>query len=154
MHQAYILLGSNINPEINIIKAIEILKTRCKVIRASQIWETEAIGSNGPNFLNLAVHIETEFDLAQLKQEVLLIIEQELGRIRTFDKFAPRIIDLDTIIFDNCIIDTSLWTQNFIALPISEIRPDIINPDTNQTLQQTALSFRNSAFATPFHPKG
>ena len=154
MHQAYILLGSNINPEINITKAIRILETRCKVIKYSQIWETEAIGSNGPNFLNLAVLIETEFNLAQLKQEVLLIIEQELSRIRTFDKFAPRTIDLDIIIFDNCIIDPSLWTQNFIALPISEIRPDIINPDTNQTLQQTALSFRNSAFATPFHPKG
>ena len=81
------------------------------------------------------------------------MIEQELGRIRTFDKFAPRTIDLDTIIFDNCIIDPELWTQNFIALPISEIRPDIINPNTNQTLQQTALSFRNSAFAKPFHPK-
>jgi len=152
MHQAYILLGSNINPEINITKAIRILETRCKVIKYSQIWETEAIGSNGPNFLNLAVLIETEFNLAQLKQEVLLIIEQELSRIRTFDKFAPRTIDLDIIIFDNCIIDPSLWTQNFIALPISEIRPDIINPDTNQTLQQTALSFRNRAFAMPFHP--
>ena len=59
MHTAAILLGSNIHPEENIANAFAILKKEFKLLKTSQIWETEAIGSGGPDFLNSAILVET-----------------------------------------------------------------------------------------------
>jgi 2-amino-4-hydroxy-6-hydroxymethyldihydropteridine diphosphokinase len=150
MHTAFILLGSNIHPERNLFRAINLLQKSCAVKAISQVWETAAMGSDGPNFLNTAVKIHTFFRVQELKENVLQNIEKKLGRVRITDKYAPRTIDLDIIIFDNQVLDPNLWERNFIALPMSEIFPDLFNPKKQKTLLQIAQSIRNSAFAIPY----
>ena len=70
-------------------------------------WETQAVGSPGPNFLNTAVKITTGLEMSALKLSVLRSVEQELGRVRTSDKNAPRTIDLDIIVFDDEICESN-----------------------------------------------
>ncbi len=147
MHTATILLGSNINPENNITKAIDLLKKECKLLKSSRIWETEAIGSNGPNFLNSAIVIDTPLSENELKNQVLHTIEKDLGRIRTEDKYAPRTIDLDIIIFDGQVVDQDLWQRSFIASPISDLYPDLRHPTNKKALLQVAKELQSNAFA-------
>lgn len=150
VNQAILLLGSNIEPMVNLEKAQLLLSKSVTVISRSRIWETEAVGSDGPNFLNMAVKIETLLNAWQIKDQVIVSIEKELNRIRTEDKYAPRTIDIDIIIFNGKIKDANIWNSAFIAMPVSEIRPDLMHPSTGETLKVIAQKLKSSTFIEPF----
>jgi 2-amino-4-hydroxy-6-hydroxymethyldihydropteridine diphosphokinase len=147
MHTATILLGSNIEPEINLPKALELIKQFCTILQASRVWETEAIGSQGPDFLNAAIEIETQLTTDELKFSVLRRIEQQLGRIRGMDKYADRRIDLDIIIYDNLVIDEGLWQRSFIAAPVSDLHPFLKCGGETKTLLEIASELQRNAYA-------
>jgi len=65
--QACLLLGSNITPEHNLPRAMELLRHHVEVSRASRVWETPAVGSAGPNFLNAAILVRTRMEPEQRK---------------------------------------------------------------------------------------
>jgi 2-amino-4-hydroxy-6-hydroxymethyldihydropteridine diphosphokinase len=154
MHTATILLGSNIDPENNINKAVNRLIKECVLIKASRIWETEAIGSNGPDFLNSAIVVETSLLKNDLKYQVLRKLEKELGRVRTEDIYAPRPIDLDIIIFDDQVVDQDLWKRSFISSPISDLYPNLRHPSNKKTLLEVSRDLQSSAFARVYEPTG
>jgi 2-amino-4-hydroxy-6-hydroxymethyldihydropteridine diphosphokinase len=104
----------------------------------SSAWETPPVGTNGPAFINAAVIITTDLTADSLKQQVLRSIETKLGRVRTKDRFAPRPIDLDIVIFNGELLDLELWEQAHLALPTAELLPDYSNPITGETLSQAA----------------
>ena len=137
-HLAYLSLGSNIDAAINLKKAVELLRGAGRIQAASSVWETEAVGSQGPNFLNAAVVYQTSYTRSMLKDQVLHHIENQMGRVRTSDKNAPRPIDIDIILFDNEIIDSELWARLYIARPFAELIPNLINPLSGRTLRQVA----------------
>jgi len=145
-----LLIGSNINPATNIATSLKRLSQLTDIKSKSSIWETEAVGSNGPNFLNIAVEIETDLKSKEIKQGIIKPIESEIKRVRTENKYAPRTIDLDIIIFNNQIMDKNLWEKVFIALPVSEIKPNLKNPNDQATLKVIANKLKNSAFAELF----
>lgn len=148
-HSVYISLGSNIHPEENLLKAHKLLCDCCSLQKTSQIWETKPIGSHGPNFLNAAALIRSSFSLLQIKYDILRPIEERLGRIRQRDKYAPRTIDLDIIIFDGEIVETSLWELAHLAVPMSELWPDLVQPQTGKTLLQIARHLKQKGEVIP-----
>ncbi len=146
-HLYHILLGSNIEPLKNITLAIRLLNQKLEICAISSVWETEAVGStNSPNFLNVAVSARSPFSLEELRKSVLYVIEDQLGRVRTNDKYAPRTIDLDVILVDGAIVDPKLWSHAFIAIPISELIPDLMN-QSNETLVNIAERLRSQFHA-------
>jgi 2-amino-4-hydroxy-6-hydroxymethyldihydropteridine diphosphokinase len=126
-HQACLLLGSNIDPEQNLPRAIELLREKVTVIRSSSVWQSPPIGAAGPDFLNLALLISTPMQAGQLKERVLRPLEARLGRVRTADKFAPRTIDLDIILFDETVLDPDLFRYAHRAVPVGEILPELLS---------------------------
>jgi 2-amino-4-hydroxy-6-hydroxymethyldihydropteridine diphosphokinase len=149
LHRAYLCLGSNIDPEENIRRAVDLLREHTSVIALSRCWESEAIGSSGPNFLNTAACIETPLDPAALKEQVLARVEQQLGRVRTADKNAPRTIDLDITIFDGQVLDKHLWDRAYLALTIAELLPDLCHPESGESLPQVAARLQANIWAVP-----
>jgi 2-amino-4-hydroxy-6-hydroxymethyldihydropteridine diphosphokinase len=131
-------LGSNIEPQKNIPAALELLSREVGVEQVSTAWWTPAVGSDGPNFLNAAVRIRTDYPSEVLKKRVLRKIEEELGRVRTRDKYAPRTIDLDILIYDGIEFEKRIWTLAFLAVPLAEILPDYQNRDTGESLAEAA----------------
>ncbi len=148
----YLSLGSNIQPEENLSRAVELLRRDIDVYAVAATWETPAVGALGPNYLNTAVAAQTHLEVDELKTGVLRPIEMRLGRIRTADKNAPRPIDLDIVIHNGKIIEPRLWTYAYLALPISELLPDFVNPETGETLAQVAHELRKQVLAVP-HPE-
>ncbi len=161
-HQAYLCLGSNIDPAENLRKAVDLLRQRTHLLALSTCWETEAVGSSGPNFLNIGALIETRYGAspsgaspygaAELKEQVLSPIENELGRVRSADKYAPRTIDLDITIFDGQILDPEIWRRVYMALIFAEMLPGLRNPESGETLGETARRLRAEHLAIP-HPE-
>jgi 2-amino-4-hydroxy-6-hydroxymethyldihydropteridine diphosphokinase len=130
-------LGSNIDPSNNIIKAINELQNIFDVTDVSKIWESCPVGSHGPIFLNGVVAIRTTYSYGDLKNR-LRKIEQKMGRIRTEDKNAPRTIDLDILIYDGDVLDADIWTQTYLAVPLADVIPSLVNPINGETIKDTS----------------
>lgn len=152
MHEIALILGSNIQPELNLRLAQELLRQYATVTRCSSIWITEAVGSPGPDFLNQTVCIQTILDPETLKWQVLRQIEKKLGRVRTADKNAPRTIDIDIIIVDGIVFDANLWKRAFIAAPTAELFPDLVHPGSGLTLPQVARQLSQTARVARLQP--
>jgi 2-amino-4-hydroxy-6-hydroxymethyldihydropteridine diphosphokinase len=133
VHHTCILLGSNIEPETNIPRAVVLLQKQLTVSEISSVWESAAVDCCYPDYLNMALLAETTLDAKQLKEQVLRPLEASMGRVRTEDKNASRPIDLDIILFDGAMMDFDLCQYAHRAVPVSELVPTL-QTDTGETL--------------------
>ena len=118
---AVIGIGSNIDPEANIAKMLKILGEEVKIQKVSSLVKTKPIGiENQPDFINGAAKIETPMIKEELNQ-LLKMIERELGRTREGPKFGPRTIDLDIVIWNGEIVDEDYFSRDFLRKSIAEI---------------------------------
>ena len=147
--RAFIAVGSNICPEENVRAALLSLARQEQIIAISTIYQTAPEGRpEQPDFCNCVIEIKTEKTPEALKYQVLRGIEAGLGRQRTSDKFAPRTIDLDLILYDNLVLNTNrlvlpdpdIASRSFLAACLSELAPELILPGT--TLRIAELSAR------------
>ena len=150
LNTAYLSLGSNIEPEINMKSAVELLARYTQILAVSSVWETKPVGfTKQANFLNAAAIVQTKLPAQQFKERALRKIEKILGRVRQANKNAPRSIDIDIMLFnrqiftmgDRHIPDPEILERPFVALPLAEIAPDYVHPETGQTLKEIAKSF-------------
>ncbi len=139
MADAYISIGSNINPKENIKKCLDMLKSEFEVIATSPMYETKPYGyENQSNFINLAVGIKTGLKPHELLKK-LQEIENKLGRKREF-RFNPRTIDLDILLYGSEVINDKdltiphkgLFERDFMLIPLLDIAPQITNPVTRK----------------------
>jgi 2-amino-4-hydroxy-6-hydroxymethyldihydropteridine diphosphokinase len=116
-----------------------------QIVAVSTIYQTEPEGRlEQPDFYNCVVEIKTEKTPEALKYQVLRRIEASLGRQRTSDKFAPRTIDLDLMLYDNLVLDTDslvlpdpeIASRSFLAACLSELAPDLILPGTTSRVAE------------------
>lgn len=149
--QACLLLGSNVAPERNLPKALILLSQYVEVAEASLVWETPAVGSEGPNFLNAAVLVRTDLPPDLLEKRVLKAIENRLGRVRSADKYAPRPIDIDIVAWDCQVTDPDVWRYAHAAVPVSEVLPCDTRSAAGETLAQAAQRLMKS---TDIRPRG
>lgn len=159
MNRIFVALGSNIHSERNLREAVRRLASCCRLVAVSPVYETTPVGNTEqPSFLNAAALVETDLTAAELKTQVLRVIEHELGRVRTEDKNAPRTIDLDIALFTDQdldsgpedVCDPDVLRYAHIAVPLADIAPQRRHPETGQTLHGIAQSLpANGLVARP-----
>lgn len=151
-HRVVVILGSNIDKERNIPAAVRLVGEAATLVGASTVYETSPVGAHDqPGYFNAVVLIETVLSPAELKDGLLTDVEQQLGRRRTADKFAPRTIDLDIVIYDNesfdyipadgrprHLPDSDLLRYPHTAVPVAELLPDQRHPETGETYRTIA----------------
>lgn len=149
IHQACLLLGSNIEPEQNIPRAVVLLQEKLTILQVSSIWESASVDCCYPDYLNMALLVSTPLDAKQLKNQVLRPLEAQMGRVRTEDKNASRPIDFDIILFDRTLLDPALWQHAHRAVPVAELFPDYRSEDgdsledvANRLTQSTPVQIR------------
>lgn len=138
MHKVYLNLGSNIEPEKNIPQAIQLLKQVTNIVAVSSVWETESVGYDAANFLNVCLLIHSELSASELKENFFRPIELQLGRVRNGIKNAPRTIDIDIVLYDETPDNLSTWDYGFVFVPLAELLPDFMHPTFNQKLSRLA----------------
>ncbi len=148
MNSAYLLIGSNIDPVENTIRAISLLRRMVEIKKASSTWETPSIGSPGPNYINIAIKVLTEMDRTSLKEKAINPIEQTLGRVRGEDKNAPRTIDIDILVFNDEVVEPHLWMRPYEALPLADLLPKLVHPETGKMLSGIAHDMLASSRAS------
>jgi 2-amino-4-hydroxy-6-hydroxymethyldihydropteridine diphosphokinase len=137
--RAYIGLGANLGPkEVTILRAVDMLgaENGIDVLELSRLRETEPVGVvDQPAFLNGTVAVETTLSPRKLL-EVMLRIEQELGRVRDDERWGPRTIDLDLLVYGDEIVDEPglrvphprLRERRFALEPLAELEPELDIP--------------------------
>jgi len=143
-----IALGSNIGESEAILegalKTIE--QTPGITIKAQSSWyKTAPVGGpSQPDYLNGAAILQVQLSPQKLLK-TLLKIEQKFGRVRR-ERWAPRTLDLDLLLFDDLIIETPeleiphprMTQRAFVLVPLAEIAPDWIEPVTGESISQLA----------------
>jgi len=146
--KAVISIGSNIGERIgNCRRAIEALAEAdwATLLKESSFYETEPWGKTGqPDFINCAVLVETE--LAPLNfLEKLKEIEFNIGRTQG-EKWGPRLIDLDIVIYGDVVTETERLTlphrhaheRAFVMVPAAEVAPELSHPTLKKNVREIA----------------
>ena len=144
--RAFLSLGSNLEPESNLPRAALGLRSLGRVLAVSSVYRNPAVGPTpGPDFLNAAVLLETAFSPHVLRTE-LRSLEARLGRLRTPDKYAPRLIDIDLVLYGDRVIRDAEWelpdpevsSLPHLVIPLAELDPNHEHPITGERLSSIA----------------
>ncbi len=169
----YIGVGSNIRPEENVTKALGLLvdtpgitltaistfyRTAPLSDPAGTMFTTgETSSGPDPDFLNGVLEIRTHLTAPELLERFAQI-EEALGRERADNRFAPRTIDLDLLLYGvdegtgtspewqeiasgGIMVHRDIQKRGFVALPLFELAPDLVLPPYSIPLRALALSF-------------
>lgn len=139
MTLAYIALGSNqASPLEQVTHALDAIATipQSRVVAISSFYRTPPLGpQDQPDYLNAAVALETELSAEDLLTHTQRI-ELEHGRVRKAERWGPRTLDIDIMLFGNLTIATPTLTvphydmknRAFMLVPLLEIAPDSAFP--------------------------
>ena len=151
--QALLHLGSNMgNRQENLKEACRQLEQKAgRILQKSKVYETQPWGNTDqPDFLNMAVRLDTKSNPDVLLRTIHLI-EAEMGRVRK-EKWEPRIIDIDLVLFADLVIQTPELTiphpemhlRNFVLVPLLDIAADWVHPILKESLEDLYWSNEDS----------
>lgn len=129
----------------NIQKALNKLKDfGIEITGVSSVYETESWGGvKQADFLNICIEAVTLFSPEKLLY-IIKKIEKLLGRSLSRQRWGPRIIDIDIIFYGKITFESkelkiphvSRTERKFVLMPLAEIAPDFIDPETGLTVNE------------------
>ena len=144
MHTVYLGLGANLNaPRKQIHAAVAAIKALKDVefVCVSHDYASKPMGpQDQPDYVNAVACVKTALEPEQLLV-LTQAIELEHGRVRKEERWGPRTLDIDILLFGNDVIDTprltvphyGLTEREFVVYPLFEIAPTLVLPN-NQSL--------------------
>lgn len=138
--------GSNAGDSLNHLNsAVALLNATglVNVLSSSSVYKTDPWGkTDQESFYNIALLAECRVDVGELMR-IILNTEEKLGRVRA-EKWGPRIIDIDIILFGDVVVNTEhvivphphFRDRLFVLKPAAEIAPDLLDPVTGRTIKE------------------
>ncbi|MCY3803430.1 MAG: 2-amino-4-hydroxy-6-hydroxymethyldihydropteridine diphosphokinase [Gammaproteobacteria bacterium] len=136
---AYIGLGSNLeSPEKQLPRAMQTLQQLpdIQLLRSSSLYRSQPMGMAGqPDFVNAVAKISTDLYPMELLA-ILQEIEQQHQRVRTEERWGPRTLDLDILLYGDLQMHTKelqiphpgISDREFVLIPLQEIEGDLVIP--------------------------
>jgi 2-amino-4-hydroxy-6-hydroxymethyldihydropteridine diphosphokinase len=150
MPEAYVSIGSNVDPTRHVRSALRSLAQRFGPLRVSPVYESPAVGFQGANFLNLVVGFETT-ESAEQVAEALRGIEAEHGRSRAGGRFADRTLDLDLILYGDRVAPEGplrlprpeILEHAHVLRPLADIAGDDVHPVLGERYRDLWAAFEH-----------
>jgi 2-amino-4-hydroxy-6-hydroxymethyldihydropteridine diphosphokinase len=139
--RVYLSLGSNVDPEKNLRAAIVELRAQFGAIDVSPAYRYPAVGFDGPDFLNLAVGIDTGLGPEALN-DWLHALENRHGRRRDVPRYSSRTLDVDIVLYGDLVVTGAQnlevpraeLMQTFVLQPLADIAPCAIHPTLHKSI--------------------
>ena len=132
-------MGSNIEPEHNLVRAAAALRIQFDGITFSSAYRSAAVGMDGDDFLNACCLFDTELP----QQEICLLLktmEDAQLRDRSKGSWRPRTLDLDLLIYDTQVVGDDLYRYAHAFGPAAELITMNLPQDKDGLLSRVALS--------------
>ena len=138
--RCYIGLGVNLaQPLAQLQQAVTALRLlpASQLVAVSSFYGSKPMGpQDQPDYVNAVAAIDTTLTAEQLL-DALQQIEQQQGRKRKAERWGPRTLDLDILLYGNQVIATERLTvphyglrvREFVLYPLYEIAPQLNLPD-------------------------
>nr|WP_286267733.1 2-amino-4-hydroxy-6-hydroxymethyldihydropteridine diphosphokinase [Thalassotalea atypica] len=151
---AYVGLGSNLSdPEQQIRQAVTAIEniSSCKLLHVSHLYFSRPMGpKDQPDYMNAVLALETTLAPLSLLDQ-LQTIENTAGRVRKDNRWGPRVLDLDIILFGDEVINNERLTvphygmteREFVLTPLAEIAPNLSLPDGRSVMALSKLVANN-----------
>ncbi len=148
-HPAYVGLGSNLDePAIQVRRALAALAElpHTRLFRRSSLYVSRPFGPVvQPDFVNAVAGLLTQLDAADFFSE-LRKLERELGRSPPRERWGPRRIDLDLLMFAQLRLEgpglqlphPGIVERNFVLYPLSEVAPELPVPGCGRIAELVA----------------
>jgi 2-amino-4-hydroxy-6-hydroxymethyldihydropteridine diphosphokinase len=145
MNTIAIGIGTNQGDRILSVSIVlkKMLHHGLKIIKVSSLYESEAFGYQSDNlFINAVVKVETQLNPFEVL-EILMGIEEEMGRIRLQEGYSDRPMDLDILAVGKEIIDTEnlqvphprIINRAFVLVPFYEVWSDWQHPKLGVSIE-------------------
>ena len=143
VREAFVALGSNVDPERRLTQAAHGLRQRFADVRFSCCYRNRAFGFEGPDFVNAVAGFSTALPIVQLLTE-LRAVESESGRGRDDPKWGPRAIDIDLLLYGDevgsgpgyTLPRPDLTRRVYMLGPLAELAPQARLPPTGPTFAE------------------
>ena len=137
MTEVFFGIGSNINPEENIILAVREIKNIFDDVIVSPVYKNKSVGFEGSDFLNLVVSCSTKMSVYEVN-DFIEQVHNLSGRERQSNKYLSRTLDIDLLMFGDDIIEDNkihiprddILKYTFVLKPLVDIAPESIHPIT------------------------
>lgn len=156
MPEVFVAAGSNVEPVVNLRRALAMLRSAYPGLRASRAWRNTAVGFEGDDFVNLVVGFETDEPLPAViaRQHG---IEAACGRARDAPRWAARSMDLDVLLYGDRVSDElgltlprpDLVRRAYMLGPMAELAPELLHPTLGLTMRELWQRFDRAAH--PMH---
>lgn len=136
----FVGLGSNLDEPVRQIQAAFVALSeleQCRLLARSPLFRSAPMGpQDQPWYVNAVAGLLTRLDPHRLLDE-LQVLEHSFGRSRVRERWGPRTLDLDLLLFGRQVIDDArlviphpgLTERNFVVYPLLRIAPDLTLPD-------------------------
>ena len=148
MARVYLSLGSNVEPQRHLRAALQELRQRFGELAVSPAYRSRSVGFDGPDFVNLAVGLETG-----LSPEALNVwlheLEDRHGRRRDVPRYSDRTLDVDIVLYGDLVrqgeghleIPRKELKHAFVLRPLADIAPDLRHPIDGRTMAELWAAF-------------
>ena len=138
--QCFVSVGSNIDKEKNIVAGLKSLRETFGKLTVSPIYQTAAVGFSGEDFYNFVVGFDSDLS-AQEIFATLRELEFKHGRAKNSQKFSPRTLDLDLLLYGDERVENETLTLPrediekylFVLQPLADIAPNLQHPILKKT---------------------
>ncbi len=113
-------------------------------VRASSLYRSEPLGDpEQPWYVNAVAELRTPLSARKLL-DALQALERAAGRPDVRERWAPRVLDLDLLLYDSARIDepglrvphAGLARRRFVLAPLAELAPEALDPESGRSASE------------------